>query len=87
MRERWVARVRIMSDDDWRRFDVRQPIVLYTIAPATRYGRFVRLGITAREHLERGAHQAPEVYGSGATFYLMEQGDEWVIVAWTEWVT
>lgn len=85
LRAKWAARVEIVTAAD--SVDDREAGVTYTVSPVVGFGNFARLQITASERLQRAANQAPEGYASGTTYYLMNRGGEWFIVAMEGWVT
>lgn len=87
VREKWGARVEIVTADDRDRIDDREAGVTYTVSPVLRFGSFARVEIQAAERLERAANQTPAAYAAATTYYLMNRGGEWVIVAWYGWVT
>jgi len=47
----------------------------------------VRLYVDASGRLARREDQAPALYGSGTTYYLMELNGEWVAVSISAWVS
>jgi hypothetical protein len=82
---KWAARVEIVTDA--ARIDDREAGVTYTVSPVVGFGSFARVEIAASERLQRAANQSPVAYAAATTYYLMKLGGEWVIVAWSSWVT
>jgi hypothetical protein len=82
---KWAARVETVTAAE--RLDDREAGVTYVVQPVIGFGRFARVRIEASERIQRAANQLPRAYAAGTTYYLMNRGDEWVIVAWESWVT
>ena len=85
LRKKWSGKVEFVEAG--HRIDVREAVVVYTIAPVLSTGRFAMVTVNAAEQLARPADSVPAHYASGTTYYLMRVGEEWVIVAASAWVT
>jgi hypothetical protein len=87
LRQRWTARVTIMSGTEWSSLDPRAAAVFYSVTPVRVWGRFVRVEIRASERVTRGPDQVPSENAAASAYYLMNVNGEWVIVAQEGWVT
>ncbi|MEJ7811924.1 MAG: hypothetical protein WKG32_16045 [Gemmatimonadaceae bacterium] len=87
LRAKWKDRAAIVTSEEWARRSLREPGDLYTLSSVGRIGPFVRLYMDAAGRLARREDQAPALYGSGTTYYLMELNGEWVAVSISAWVS
>ena len=87
LRDKWKARVGIVTAAEWRDRPLTEAGVLYTLSNVRRAGPFVFLGVNASERIARRQGEAPQLYAAATHYYLMEFGGDWVIVAVDAWVT
>lgn len=87
LRERWRDRVRFIGLDEWQRLSVRDAATLLTVSSVERVGPFVRVTAQSAGRLARGPDEAPQLFYSGRTYYLLGIGDGWVVVATEMWIT
>lgn len=87
VRAQWAERIRTITAAEWKARSERTGGTLFTLTSVRRVGPFARLGLESSGRLARRGDQAPWLYYGGTTYYLMQLGNEWVIVGTSGWVT
>ncbi|HEU0078491.1 MAG TPA: hypothetical protein VFQ76_12615 [Longimicrobiaceae bacterium] len=87
MRERWRARVQVVSAEEARSRPERLPAIIFSPSGVERAGPFVRLGVDYSTRMPRGEDQSPAGYAGGTMVYLLQAEGGWLIVAEEAWIT
>ena len=87
VREKWAPFVPVVTAKEWAARDIRAGGTLFTVTGPERVGPFARIRVESSGRVARAADQPPWLYYASTTYYLMELGDEWVIVGVESWVT
>jgi hypothetical protein len=87
LRDRWRARVRLITADEWQRMPEREAAMLLTLSGAERVGPFVRVRVHHAGRLARLPNETPRLYFGGEEYYLLASDDGWVVVSMGVWMT
>jgi hypothetical protein len=80
LQAKWRDRVRFIGLDEWRGQSQREPAELVTLSRPERVGPFVKVRVSTAGRLGRQPNETPHLFYGGTTYFLLAQGDGWVVV-------
>ena len=81
LREKWRDRVRFIGVDEWQRMSDRDAATLLTLSSVERVGPFLRVQTSTAGRSSRAPNEMPWLFFGSSRYYLLADGDGWVIVS------
>jgi hypothetical protein len=79
--------VRFLTNAEWQAMSLKTAGEAWTISRVERAGSFLRVTVSIAGRLDRTSAQAPALWYSGTSFFLLDYDGELVIASESGWVT